>query len=331
MLEVKLIRNECSTNGIVLKEARFISISYYENLTGRSRVKQILFFIVTIIVVGCSAHNPLIIKDTTETIKSTQNKYPAHSDPIYITEEIPPAKLDYEILEQIEIGKVWYGDKGDIEESIATRAQQIGADAVIDFKTWHQPSGWSWAAPHGSGKAIKLSEKTPTSLAGLKGTWKEMKTKPPVLNQAKNDRRIENQETITEFDSLTTPISNSITSGNYNLARDLSIQLHEEDSPSQDTLDLIAQLIWEQRESTDDTLADALSYLCKVIGKSKSPRYRLIMEAIRNESQTRKLKRYAQKCLRSIPVDATTEQYSPGNRMRLAKTKENFDSVVVPQ
>jgi hypothetical protein len=107
---------------------------------------------------GCSAHSPLILTNTTDTQAVSAKKYPAHTRKVYVSESGLPATVHFEVLENIEVGKVWYGSDGNVKESMADRARQIGADAVIEVKTWHQPSGFSWAAPHGSGKAVKIVE-----------------------------------------------------------------------------------------------------------------------------------------------------------------------------
>ena len=77
----------------------------------------------------------------------------------------------FEIIASIEVGKVWYGSSKHILSSMAVRAREIGADAVIEVKTWRQPSGWSWAAPHGSGKAIKILDPSSIDLSNFKGEW----------------------------------------------------------------------------------------------------------------------------------------------------------------
>jgi hypothetical protein len=57
-------------------------------------------------------------------------------------------------------------------QSLADGARELGADVVVDVKTWHQPSGWSWVAPHGSGKAVKITKSTSVDLSNLGGDWK---------------------------------------------------------------------------------------------------------------------------------------------------------------
>lgn len=300
-------------------------------------MKLPLAVVVFIFLAGCSAHSPLIIKNTTESIKLTTNRYPPHSGPVFITEETLPSDFNYELIEQIEIGKVWYGDKNDIEESIAIRAQQIGADAVIDFTTWHQPSGWSWAAPHGSGKAIKFSDKTAINLTGVKGRWKEVKSARTITkSQVREQSNIGNSKEQQNINIELQNIANSIKTGNYEQTRELSTKILQEEIPNLNTLDFLAELIWEQRGKSDDILVDALSYLCQTIGKSKNPRYRLIMEVVKNESRTRKLRRYAQKSLRHIPADVTFEQFVPGKEQMIiglsskVQSSEQSEMAVTP-
>jgi hypothetical protein len=83
-----------------------------------------------------------------------------------------PASAKYEVLAELEVGKIWYGSSGNVLQSLADGARKLGADAVIEVKTWHQPSGFSWAAPHGSGKAIKILDSPSVDFASLPGEWK---------------------------------------------------------------------------------------------------------------------------------------------------------------
>jgi len=137
------------------------------------KMRQIVWIaFLAVLVSGCSAHNPFIIKNTTDTLIVSQTKYTSHNNPVYVTEASLPSNKIYEVLAQLEVGKVWYGSSADVLQSLADGAREIGADAVIEVKTWLQPSGWSWAAPHGSGKAIKVSEPASVDFGNLNGTWK---------------------------------------------------------------------------------------------------------------------------------------------------------------
>jgi hypothetical protein len=121
---------------------------------------------------GCSAHSPLIMKSTTDVKPVSSAKYPAHSDKVYVTSSGLPESSKYEVLGQLDVGKVWYGASDNALEALADGARKLGADAVIEAKTWHQPSGWAWAAPHGSGKAVKITNRDGVDFNSLGGDWK---------------------------------------------------------------------------------------------------------------------------------------------------------------
>jgi hypothetical protein len=124
-----------------------------------------------LLLAGCSAHSPFIAKNTTDTTTVSRNKYPAHSNKVLLTPLTLPESQQFEVLEQIEVGKIWYGSSKKVAISLAERARAIGADAVIDYKTWTQPSGFSWFAPHGSGSAIKILDKSSVDLSSMEGEW----------------------------------------------------------------------------------------------------------------------------------------------------------------
>lgn len=134
-------------------------------------------FVSTLVIAiglsGCSAHSPFIAKDTDEVhLQQGAKKYPSHSNQVYVTSGPLPDTAQYETLATLEVGKVWYGSSENVLQSLADGARELGADAVIEVDTWHQPSGWSWAAPHGSGKAVKISEAASVDFSGLDGAWK---------------------------------------------------------------------------------------------------------------------------------------------------------------
>lgn len=120
---------------------------------------------------GCSAHNPFIIKNTTDIKQQGTSQYSEHNNRVYIITASLPGTVKYEVLANLEIGKVWYGSSKNVLQSLADGARKVGADAVIDVKTWHQPSGWSWAALHGSGKAIKIIKLDNFDMNSIGGEW----------------------------------------------------------------------------------------------------------------------------------------------------------------
>ena len=131
-----------------------------------------LLLIAALALCGCSAHNPFIVQNTTSASMKSSKTYPAHSNLVFVTSAAMPTNLPSELLEQIDVGNVWYTSSRTVKQTMADRARELGADAVVEVKEWRQMSGFSWSAPHGSGKAIKLAGSASTnSFAELKGDW----------------------------------------------------------------------------------------------------------------------------------------------------------------
>lgn len=119
---------------------------------------------------GCAAHSPFILKNTTDSVPLSQAKYPPYEDKVFVTEQQFPQGTQYDAISPIDVGRTWYGSSDSVLEMMADRARELGANAVIQVATWHQPSGFSWAAPHGSGQAIRIDLQTLAKL-NLPGTW----------------------------------------------------------------------------------------------------------------------------------------------------------------
>ena len=137
------------------------------------RLRKIVWLcLIVILLSSCSAHNPFIVKNTTDTVTISQTRYTPHNNPVYVTTNALPASAKYEVLAKLDVGKVWYGSSKNVLQSLADGARKMGADAVIEVSTWYQPAGWSWAAPHGSGKAIKVIDPASVNFDSLQGEWK---------------------------------------------------------------------------------------------------------------------------------------------------------------
>lgn len=138
---------------------------------GEMKMKKAIILAGILLLAGCSAHSPFIAKNTADVTAVSKNRYPAHSNKVLLTPQALPESAKFEVLEKIEVGKVWYGSSKKVAFSLAERARAIGADAVVDYKTWNQPSGFSWFAPHGSGSAIKILDKSSVDLSSIQGEW----------------------------------------------------------------------------------------------------------------------------------------------------------------
>ena len=120
---------------------------------------------------ACSAHNPFIVSNTTTSAPVSEAKFPPHTDKVFLTEQPLPSTVKFELVSTIDVGKVWYGSSKSVYKSLAERARQLGANAVVQVKTWHQPAGYSWSAPHGSGQAIYVDDMDLLDALDLNGSW----------------------------------------------------------------------------------------------------------------------------------------------------------------
>jgi hypothetical protein len=128
--------------------------------------------LLVLLVSACTAHNPFDLTPVTDSTQAPSAKvYPAHANRIRISKETLPPGTAYQVIGTIDAGSNWYGPDTDAEKMLAERARAMGADAIIQVKLWHQPSGFSWAAPHGSGVAVKLTDPGSVNLDALPGDW----------------------------------------------------------------------------------------------------------------------------------------------------------------
>ncbi|MBC3920077.1 hypothetical protein H8L32_21600 [Undibacterium sp. CY18W] len=119
---------------------------------------------------GCSAHSPMIMKNTINSSPASTQLPPTY-ERVFITAQALPPHVEYDVVSQIEVGNIWYGSPTNSFNAMALRARELGANVIIQAKTWYQPSGFSWAAPHGSGLAVRVKDIKSIESAKLAGNW----------------------------------------------------------------------------------------------------------------------------------------------------------------
>ncbi len=62
-----------------------------------------------VLLAGCAAHSPFILKNTTDTDLATQTKYPSYDGKVFVTEQAVPANVKFDMVGTIDVGKIWYG------------------------------------------------------------------------------------------------------------------------------------------------------------------------------------------------------------------------------
>ncbi|MGO9266829.1 MAG: hypothetical protein ACLQBA_18440 [Candidatus Binataceae bacterium] len=131
----------------------------------------VIAIVLSSLLSACSAHNPFIITNTTQSSIVGSTMYPPYEGRVLVTQQALPPDVEFTLIGTIDVGKVWYGSSSNVLSSMADRARELGANAVVQVRTWHQPSGFSWAAPHGSGQAVLIKDINALGSSGVTGDW----------------------------------------------------------------------------------------------------------------------------------------------------------------
>ena len=125
------------------------------------RIQPVVLIGLLMLVGGCAAG----------TRQLTSTTYPANTNLVFVTKSTLPPE-SFEPIADLEESKGWYGSTDNTQQALADRARELGADAVLNMKSWHAPSAWSWASPYSSGKAVKLRGDPKQILNGIAGDWR---------------------------------------------------------------------------------------------------------------------------------------------------------------
>jgi hypothetical protein len=131
-------------------------------------ISNLLLICAALAFAGCSTHSWWLVADQVTT-RPAPGLNSAGTNKVFLTEEALPTSAKYQSIGQIDAGKVTTCNTEALLILMADGSRQGGADAVINLKTWRQPCGWSWSAPHGSGELIRLTDTN--DLTGLTGYW----------------------------------------------------------------------------------------------------------------------------------------------------------------
>lgn len=125
------------------------------------RIRWFAVIALLVLVTGCASG----------THRVTSTTYPPHSHRVFITKAGLPAD-SIEPIAELELSKGWYGSTDNTQQALGDRARELGADAVINMKSWHAPSAFSWASPYSSGTAVKFRGDREQILNGVIGDWR---------------------------------------------------------------------------------------------------------------------------------------------------------------
>lgn len=138
-------------------------------------MKRLAFILILIFLVmsgACATDSPWSVSEDTVIFKGVADtSRPSPDNKVYLTEEPLRERTGYKELGEIKVLTPFYGGSEKIYQMIANKGLEVGADAVVEVQVWHQPTGGAWAAPQGSGTAIKLDDNSKVDLTKYKGKW----------------------------------------------------------------------------------------------------------------------------------------------------------------
>lgn len=104
---------------------------------------------------------------------------------------------------------------------------------------------------------------------------------------------------------------NMLTQGGPTSIRDAAKSIYHTGEKDIEVLDVAAEvLLKNQRDSSSNTMVDALAWVSKALGQSGNPRYKSVLQEVVQNSH-RKVAKHAKKALRSLSGDA--KQYQAGS------------------
>lgn len=127
----------------------------------------VAFFLVG----GCAVHSPLNVQSKAVVAESEGAGAQPHSNPVLVLSSTLPHGVKFRSLGVVEAAHPNYSSTDPLLLLMANKARELGADAVVEVKTWYQPSGFSWSAPHGKGRLVVIEDKSAVDLTLLGGTW----------------------------------------------------------------------------------------------------------------------------------------------------------------
>lgn len=101
-----------------------------------------------------------------------------------------------------------------------------------------------------------------------------------------------------------------ITEGDEPQLREVVRQLQQRDTLNRETLDRVADRIYQSRLDPDDAMADTLARLCRILAKSGDGRYKQLLLDVSDTAAERTLRKHAGKAANELP-DTTEEKYMP--------------------
>lgn len=92
--------------------------------------------------------------------------------PILMIKGNLPPEVKVEVLGEVRAHQAFYGDTGRVYASMAAKARQIGADAVVQVKVRYRVAAFAWGAPSIAGVGVKIVDSGGVDIKKLDGEWR---------------------------------------------------------------------------------------------------------------------------------------------------------------
>ncbi len=123
---------------------------------------------------------------------------------------------------------------------------------------------------------------------------------------------------------------NEIIGGNAALLRRAAKEIYHNGVRNRAVLDVLSEKLLESYNYSGRTGIDTISWGCKAIGRSGDLRYKNVLETIKNNTGYRKIRKYAEKSIRMMPMGTSKNPYIQGSvnlaamRRKLEKGQYNI-------
>lgn len=97
---------------------------------------RLLAVVVCVALGGYSASSPFIMKNITTMSSVGPRTYALYDGQVFVTSHSLPASVQYQVLSTITVGTVSYGLSDKAVSQMVAKARKIGANTIIDEKTW---------------------------------------------------------------------------------------------------------------------------------------------------------------------------------------------------
>ena len=91
---------------------------------------------------------------------------------VLVTFNALPVEGEFRVIGPINVHSRWFGSTSKSAQLLADKARSMGANAVVSSRVWLAPAFPVFAAPHGSGIAVRIHDNALlNSLADAASSW----------------------------------------------------------------------------------------------------------------------------------------------------------------